>query len=180
MRVLTILALTAITSGCSSAPPAALVIDSTAAAAGTASMPRSVRCDEPIGPADWQQSPDDVAAGPLRWPHLKQWATSNPAGYGYHDSAGFHYKVGVELKAGSTVTVTVAPLARGQAGLEYGLRWGYRPAQAVTFHACPDADTAYVGGFFVKRNSCVPLDIQVGNARPVRIVVSVFAGRCPG
>jgi hypothetical protein len=59
------------------------------------------------------------------------------------------------------------------------MNWHYSPAQAVTFHACPDADTTFVGGFFVRQDRCVPLDIRVGDARPVRIVVSVFAGRCP-
>ncbi|MFD0524614.1 hypothetical protein [Paractinoplanes durhamensis] len=33
------------------------------------------------------------------------------------------------------------------AGLNYGQAWGYSPARAVTFHACADFDTAFIGVF---------------------------------
>jgi len=154
--------------------------DSTAAGAGSVTMPRAIFCaGDPVGPQVWTRQPDDLVVGPLTWPHMRSWATASPTGYGYQDTSGFHYKIGALLRAGSTVNVTVAPEARGEAGLEYGLRWDYSPAQSVTFHACPTADTGFVGGFFVKKNRCLPLDVRVGNAPPVRVVVSVFAGPCP-
>jgi hypothetical protein len=127
-RVLAVLALAVAAGGCTPAkmapPPsarspepavggAAPAADSTAPAAGSAMMPRSIRCGEPAGAYLWRLGPEDVVAGPLKWPGLKLWATADPAQYGYHDAAGFHYKVGAELKAGSPVTVTIAPEARG-------------------------------------------------------------------
>jgi hypothetical protein len=78
------------------------------------------------------------------------------------------------------VTVSVAPEARQRAGLDYGQAEGYTPAAEVTFTACRDSDTAYVGGISVSGDGrlCLPLDVQVGKAAPQRIVISVFRGDC--
>jgi hypothetical protein len=154
--------------------------DSTAASAGSVANPRSILC----GPHEAriertiQRSADDVVVGPLGWPGLKTWATADPSGY-VTSASGNDFKVGAELDAGATVTVAIAPGAPGNAGLDYGQQWSYSPTQAVTFHACPHTDTAFVGGFHVEGRHCVPLDITVGNATPTRIVISVFNGPCP-
>jgi hypothetical protein len=153
--------------------------DSTAASAGTVANPRSILCDphEAHIERTIQRSADDVVVGPLGWPHLKTWATADPGGF-VTSASGNDFKIGVELQAGATVTVTVALEARTYAGLDYGQSWSYSPAQAVTFHACPHTDTAFIGGFHVEGHRCVPLDIRIGNAAPTRIVVSFFNGRC--
>jgi hypothetical protein len=135
-------------------------------------------------------SPDDLVVGPLTWPGLRGWATADPSGFG--DPASGDFKIGAQVAAGTTVTVAVAAEARAYAGLNYGQTWSYSPAQAVTFHACPDTDTAYIGGFHVTGRRCVPFDVTVkGQASagradsdrlhrlPTRIVVSFFNGRCP-
>jgi hypothetical protein len=154
--------------------------DSTADTAGSAANPRSILCD--LREAHIEQtvhrSSDDVVVGPFGWPHLKTWATADPAGY-VMSAAGDDFKVGAEVDAGATVTVTIAPDAPGHAGLDYGQSWSYSPAQAVTFHACPHSDTTFVGGFHVEGRQCVPVDIAVGNAPPIRVVVSFFNGPCP-
>ncbi|MFU8873025.1 hypothetical protein [Micromonospora sp. SL4-19] len=123
--------------------------------------------------------PDDVVAGPMTWRGLKAMATGDPASFGYQDADGGHYKIGARVRAGATVTVTIGTEARGYAALAYGQAWGYRPVDGVTFSACPDADTWFVGGFVVKGHRCVPLDVTADGARPVRVVVSLFAGQCP-
>jgi len=154
--------------------------DSTAASAGTLANPRSIRCDvhEASVAHAIVRSADDVVVGPLGWPGLKTWATADPSGY-VTSASGNDFKVGAEIKAGATVTVSVPAAAPGHAGLEYGQSWSYSPAQAVTFHACPDTDTAFIGGFHVEGRQCVPLDIAVGGAPPTRVVVSFFNGACP-
>jgi hypothetical protein len=154
--------------------------DSTAASAGSVTNPRSIRCDPHEAHIEQtiRRSTDDVVVGPLGWPHLKTWATADPSGF-VTSASGNDFKVGAELEAGVTVTVAIAPDAPGDAGLDYGQLWPYSPAQAVTFHACPHTDTAFIGGFHVEGRQCIPLDIAVGDAPPTRVVVSFFNGLCP-
>lgn len=153
--------------------------DSAAASAGSVANPRSILCDphEAHSEQTIGRSTDDVVVGPLGWPHLKTWATADPSGF-VTSAFGNDFKVGAELEAGATVTVAIAPYAPGHAGLDYGQLWSYSPAQAVTFHACPHTDTAFIGGFHVEGRQCIPLDIAVGNAPPTRIMVSFFHGLC--
>ncbi len=146
-------------------------------------VPRPVSCGpgeaHMTEPTPTPPGPDDVVAGPVIWRGLKGLATGDPASFGYQDADGGHYKVGVGIRAGTTATVMIGPEARGQAGLKYGQAWGYRPVDGVRFTACPDGDTWFVGGFFVKGHRCVPLDVTAEDAQPVRVVVSLFAGDCP-
>jgi hypothetical protein len=153
--------------------------DSTAASAGTVTNPRSILCAQHEAHIEQtiRRSADDVVVGPLGWPHLKTWATAHPGDF-VMSASGNDFKIGAELRAGTTVTVAVAPDAPGHAGLDYGQEWSYSPAQAVTFHACPHTDTAFIGGFHVEGSQCVPLDIAVGNTTPTRVVVSFFNGLC--
>lgn len=122
----------------------------------------------------------DVVVGPLRWSGLKGWQDGRRTDFGGRTGGGWHYKIGAEIERGSVVTVSVAPEARQRAGLSYGQKEGYTPAEEVTFSACPDSDTVYVGGFFISGDGrfCLPLDVQVGKAAPRRIVIPVFSGAC--
>jgi hypothetical protein len=187
----TVIAVLALLAGCTTHPPPVgppsgepagrpSRSDSTAASAGTLANPRSIRCDphEASFAHAIVRSADDVVVGPLGWPGLKTWATADPSGNGT-SASGDDFKEGAELQAGAVVTVSVPSGAPGHAGLEYGQSWRYSPAQAVTFHACPDSDTAFIGGFHVEGRQCVPLDIAVGDAPPARLVVSFFNGTCP-
>jgi len=153
--------------------------DSTASSAGSRSTPRSIRCEtyESYAVQPIERSADDITVGPLTWPGLRKWATGDPSRYG--SPAAGEFKIGAEVARGATVTVAVAPEASAHAGLRYGQRWGYTPAQAVSFHACEDGDTAFIGGFYVKGKRCVPLDVRIGEEPPTRIVVSFFNGACP-
>ncbi|GIF22675.1 hypothetical protein BJ973_002996 [Actinoplanes tereljensis] len=112
---------------------------------------------------------NDLVVGSISWPGLLGWASTDPA------APDGNHKIGAVVKAGKVVTVSVAD---GTAGLSYGQGWGYSPAPAVTFHACADADTAFIGGFHVPERRCVPLVITEDGMPPARITVSFFAGAC--
>lgn len=122
----------------------------------------------------------DVTVGPLTWKGLRALATADQRVYGTHNSDGWHYRIGPEVHAHSTVTVTVGVQQRARAGLEYGGGYGTTPAPAVTFHSCPTATTTFPGGFFIAGDgrACLPLDVRVGNGPPKRVVISFFNGRC--
>lgn len=119
---------------------------------------------------------NDLTVGAISWPGLKDWATADPKGFA-NGKLG-DYKVGALVKAGAVVTVAVAEPNKDDAGLKYGQRWDYEPAQSVTFQGCKDYDTAYIGGFHVPNKRCIPFDISEGGKPPVRITVSFFAGPC--
>lgn len=125
----------------------------------------------------WQSFDTDVVVGPISWPKLMTWATADPGGFRMEPSNN-DFKIGAQLKAGSAVTVSVAPEARAYAGLDYGQAFGYSPAPTVVFHACQNSDTAYIGGFHVEGRHCVPFDVSVDGKPPVRIVISFFNGPC--
>jgi len=169
----------------SPAASASTTVDAATLATGPEAdeVPRPVRCvpgeAHMTEPTPTPSGPDDVVVGPVVWRGLKAMATGDPAAFGYQDADGGHYKIGVGIQAGATVTVMIGPEARGYAGLKYGQAWGYRPVEGVRFSACPDDDTWFVGGFFVKGHRCVPLDVTAEGAPPVRVVVSLFAGPCP-
>jgi hypothetical protein len=119
---------------------------------------------------------DDLVAGAISWPGLRAWATASPTTNG--DPATGDYKVGAEVKAGAVVKVSIPDSFAALAGLKYGQGWGYSPARSVTFHACADSDTAFIGGFHVAGRRCVPLDIAENGRPPTRVTVSFFAGPC--
>jgi hypothetical protein len=121
--------------------------------------------------------PDDLVAGPLDILNAKVLATANPADYGDHGS----YKVPIAIGPGATVTVVIAPPARGHVVI----RNPYGPAggmAAATYPSCLPGWTVYAQSFaFVDRRArgCVPLDVQaVGWLRTRHVTVSLFAGSC--
>lgn len=124
---------------------------------------------------------DDVAVGPVIWPGLRLMADGDQNAFGSRNSDGWHYKVAIRLRAGTTVTVTIGAQERAQAALEYGQGFGYAPAPAVTFQACPGSTTGFPGGFFVagEGRACVPVEVRVGDGAPQRVVISFFNGQCP-
>ncbi|MFF6960626.1 hypothetical protein [Streptomyces sp. NPDC008317] len=124
---------------------------------------------------------NDVTVGPLTWTGLRALADGDQTGHGYHNSDGWHYKVAASIRTGSTVTLTIGAEQRAKAGLEYGRAFGSTPAPAITFDACPAQPVVFIGGFFVAGDghACVPVDVQVGQGAPRRVVISFFNGQCP-
>jgi hypothetical protein len=129
--------------------------------------------------APHQPGTADVAVGPLLIPGLRTWAQARPDSYG-HDH---QFKVGVQVRKGQTATLSIPAAFHQVAGLLYAeqSRSAQTPAEAdhaVAFTACADHHTPFVGGFFVLEPRCVPLEVRPAGGRPVREVISFFAGDC--
>ena len=129
-------------------------------------------------PVPQQPQPGDLAVGPLIIPGGQRLATADPAGYGEHGS----YKIPFIVTAGATVTVTIAPPARGHVVISNP----YAPAgvTAATYRSCPRPAGFFAQGFAFtggQTRGCVPLDVRVGDQPRVRhVMLSLFAGSCPG
>jgi hypothetical protein len=170
-------------------PPAAAVTTSPATKAaappGSLANPRRLDCHNRNvwvpGEAKrpYRPSRADLAVGPLLIPNLRSWALAPPDSHGQDH----RFKVGVLVRRGQTATLVIAAAFQPVAGLLYAepARLAQTPAQAdhaVTFTACADHHTPFVGGFFVLEPRCVPLEIRPAGGRPVREVISFFAGDC--
>ncbi|MBD0737317.1 hypothetical protein BGM09_29190 [Streptomyces sp. CBMA29] len=144
----------------------------------TTSSSSSSSSSSPAAPAT---AKNDVTVGPLTWTGLRALTDGDQSGHGYHNSDGWHYKVAASIRTGATVTLTIGAEQRAKAGLEYGRAFGSTPAPAITFDACPTRPTVFIGGFFVAGDghACVPVDVQVGQGAPQRVVISFFNGQCP-
>jgi hypothetical protein len=121
----------------------------------------------------------DFAIGPLLIPGLRGWAHARPASYGQDHQ----FKVGVLVRAGQTATLVIPAAFHRVAGLQYAeqvysVQTSAEADHAVTFSACADHHTPFIGGFFVLEPRCVPLEIHPVGGRPVREVISFFAGDC--
>lgn len=89
----------------------------------------------------------------------------------------------MQVRKGQTATLSIPAAFHQVAGLLYAepSRSAPTPAEAdhaVTFTACGDHHTPFVGGFFVLEPRCVPLEVRPAGGRPVREVISFFAGDC--
>jgi hypothetical protein len=121
----------------------------------------------------------DFAIGPLLIPGLRGWAHARPASYGQDHQ----FKVGVLVRAGQTATLVIPAAFHRVAGLQYAeqvypVQTPAEADHAVTFTACADHHTPFIGGFFVLEPRCVPLEVHPAGGRPVREVISFFAGDC--
>jgi hypothetical protein len=121
----------------------------------------------------------DFTIGPLLIPGLRSWAHARPDSHGQDHQ----FKVGVLVRAGQTATLVIPAVFHRVAGLQYAgqARSAQTPAQAdhaVTFTACADHQTPFVGGFLVLEPRCIPLEVRPAGGRPVREVISFFAGDC--
>ena len=170
-------------------PPAAAVTTSlairAAAPPGSLASPRRLDCHnrnvwvpgedkEPYRPGR-----ADFAVGPLLIPGLRSWAHARPDSHGQDHQ----FKVGVQVRRGQTATLVIPAAFHRVAGLMYAqqARSAQTPAEAdhaVTFTACADHHTPFIGGFFVLEPRCVPLEIRPAGGRPVREVISFFAADC--
>ena len=97
----------------------------------------------------------------------------------------------IRVSAGRQATLTVPPEHRASVALIYtararnrenpGAPGGYRVddgEDAVTFGACPDAATEFLGGVVVAGARCVPLQITAPGRPPQQRLLSFGAGEC--
>jgi hypothetical protein len=187
--VLLLAACTSTPAARSGRPPAAAVTTSpttrAAAPPGSLANPRRLDCHnrnvwvpgedkQPFRPGR-----ADFTVGPLLIPGLRSWGHARPDSHG-HDH---QFKVGVQVRRGQTATLVIPAAFQRVAGLQYAqqARSAQTPAEAdhaVTFTACTDHHTPFIGGFFVLEPRCVPLEIRPAGGRPVREIISFFAGDC--
>ncbi|SDO47900.1 hypothetical protein SAMN05216259_11018 [Actinacidiphila guanduensis] len=132
------------------------------------------------GTASPSSGAGDIVVGPLTWHGLADLTGGDQHDHGIENGGGWHYRVDSLVQPDSVVTVTVGATERARAGLEFGGEYG-APTPAVTFHACPDGATSFLGAFFVAGDgrACVPIDVRVGNGPARHVVISFFNGRCP-
>src|ERR1039457_3611458 len=97
----------------------------------------------PSSPVPQTPQRGDLVVGPLFIVEGKVLADAGPAGYGEHG----RYKVPIIVKMGRTVTMTIAPPARGEVVIDNP----YSPVGGVvsaTYHSC-----ANEAGFFAQGNT---------------------------
>lgn len=136
----------------------------------------------PEPPVAFHPRPADLVIGPLVIVNGKMASRLTSAQYGYrsYGHGGRAYKMAMVLTTGSTVTVTIAPSARGHVVIDIPSTRG--GVTSATYHGC-----ARPGGFFAQgfafthppARGCVPLEVKIDNRPPVRhVTLSLFAGRC--
>ncbi|WP_188195492.1 hypothetical protein [Nonomuraea sp. SYSU D8015] len=151
---------------------------------GSLSNPRLLNCEnrnvEVSGEEDGVAvGPDDLAVGPLVIPGLLAWGSARAEEYG----SNHRFKVGAMVRKGGTITLSIPAKFHDSAGLLYSeqARGARTPAEAdhaVTFTACADHDTVFVGGFYVKEPRCVLLEFSVPGKATVQREISFFNGKC--
>jgi hypothetical protein len=127
--------------------------------------------------------PADLLIGPLDYPGLGNGYPID--GYPPPDRHGIRfYKVGAQLPAGQTVTVTIGASARAYAGIltERGRSAGYT---AVTYRSCAPSRQVgmvfWVGGFVLagRRSACIPLRVRTAGESTVRTAsIAIPVGAC--
>lgn len=89
------------------------------------------------------------------------------------------YKMGTQLKAGATATISVAPSAMPYLRLQQGPGPHDHGEIAFTFQACPGTSyTGWIGGFDITGPTpvCVALDIRVTGETHLRHLFIPFGG----
>jgi hypothetical protein len=166
------------------APPQAGAVQG-AGRPGSLGNPRVLNCENRNGDVPEEKTmvlttgPEDLVIGPLVVPGLMAWAGARPEEYG----ADHKFKVGAVVRKGQTVTLSISAEFHDSAGLLYSepARTARTPAEAdhaVTFTACADRDTIFVGGFYVLEPRCVVLEIRPQGQAAVRREISFFGGAC--
>lgn len=152
---------------------------------GSVGNPLVLSCDAeswPGPPLAFHPRLADLVIGPLVIVNGKMASRLTAAEYGYrsYGHGGRAYKMAMVLTTDSTVTVTIAPSARGHVVIDIPSTRG--GVTSATYHAC-----ARPGGFFAQglafthppARGCVPLDVKIDNRPAVRhVTLSLFAGLC--
>jgi hypothetical protein len=121
-----------------------------------------------------RRSPSDVVAGPLWFPGAKRLPTARPGGYGEHGV----YKIPPAIAAGATVTLTIAPSARGYTVMRNP--YLARGVVSITYHACEHERSFFAQSFAFtdgRTRGCIPLDVSsAGRVR--HVTLKLFVRHC--
>ena len=146
---------------------------------GSAANPVVLTCDQTSNPPA-KPRPHDLVVGPL-W-IINGRNAVDPEAAGPSPPHAYKYPIGV--RPGATVTMMIAPAARGHVVIDNPyLQFG---VTAATYRACPPSSSlgwsVFVQGFAFtdgRTRGCVPLTVRSGRRTPVRrVTISLYAGRC--
>ena len=155
----------------------------TLATLGSPSNPLMLSCDQTSGSTDPQgPRPGDLVVGPL-W-IINGRGSVDPNGAGPHPQ--HEYKYPIAVTPGATVTMMIAPPARGHVVIDNP--YGPPGVVAATYQACqPSLSRGWsvFVQFFTftdgRTRGCVPLTVQSGRKGRIRhVTVSLYAGPCAG
>ena len=152
----------------------------TLASLGSPGNPLMLSCGQ-TSSADLQRPrAGDLVVGPL-W-IINGRDSVDPNGAGPHPQHGYKYPIAVT--PGATVTMTIAPPARGHVVIDNP--YGPPGVVAATYQACRPSFSSgwsvFVQGFTFtdgRTRGCVPLTVQTGHEARIRhVTVSLYAGPC--
>jgi hypothetical protein len=148
---------------------------------GSPGNPLMLSCDQASVPNTAAPKHGDLVVGPLYIINARN--SVDPKGTGPTPQHGYKYPIAV--RPGATVTMMIAPSARGHVVIDnpYGPSPG---VIAATYQACqPSAYpgwTVFVQGFTFtdgRTRGCVPLTVRTGSEAQIRdVTVSLYAGPC--
>ena len=152
----------------------------TLATLGSPGNPLMLSCDQTSRPPLPGPRPGDLVVGPL-W-IINGRDSVDPNGAGPHPQHGYKYPIAVT--PGATVTMMIAPPARGHVVIDNP--YGPHGVVAATYQACRPSFSrgwsVFVQGFTFtdgRTRGCVPLTVQTGRKARIRhVTVSLFAGPC--
>jgi hypothetical protein len=169
--------------GCSTAsqPPSKQSHHEPALGIGSPGNPLMLSCDQASFGEPTSPGHGDLVVGSLFLINARN--SVDPSGAG--PTPPHSYKYPIAVKPGATVTMMIAPSARGHVVIDnpYGPSPG---VIAAMYQACQPNPlqgwTVFVQGFaFIdgRTRGCVPLTVQTGFEAPIRrVTVSLFAGPC--
>jgi hypothetical protein len=142
--------------------------------------PLLLSCDQTSSAGPQQPGPGDLVVGPL-W-IIDGRDSVGPDGTGPHPQHGYKYPIAVT--PGATVTMTIAPQARGHVVIDNP--YGPPDVVAATYRACQPGSSSswsvFVQGFTFtdgRVRGCVPLTVQAGPGARIRhVTASLYAGPC--
>jgi hypothetical protein len=147
---------------------------------GSSGNPVVLSCDQTSNPPVAPR-PGDLVVGPLWIMNARD--SADPNGAGPSPSHAYKYPIGV--RPGATVTMMIAPTARGHVVIENPyVQFG---VTAATYRACPPSSSAgwsvFAQGLAFtdgRTHGCVPLTVLAGRKTRIRhVTISLYAGHCP-
>jgi hypothetical protein len=152
----------------------------TLASLGSPGNPLMLSCDQASRPPLQGPRPGDLVVGPL-W-IINGRDSLDPNGAGPRPQHGYKYPIAVT--PGATVTMMIAPPARGHVVIDNP--YGPPGVVAATYQACRPSFSrgwsVFVQGFTFtdgRTRGCVPLTVQTGRKARIRhVTVSLYAGPC--
>jgi hypothetical protein len=146
---------------------------------GSAANPMVFTCDQTSNPPSRPRR-GDLVVGPLWLINARD--SVDPKGAGPKPPHEYKYPIGV--RPGATVTMMIAPPARGHVVIDNP--YASSGVSAATYRACSPGSSPgwsiFVQGFAFtdgRTRGCVPLTVRTGRQTQIRhVTISLYAGHC--